>query len=174
MEIEKKYLIRHIPVSLASYPSKQLEQAYISVNPVIRVRKADDRYRLTVKSAGLLARQEFELDLDKAAYERLLLKADGTIVSKRRYRMPLTDTEGTTGNRALDETLVIELDVFDGLYDGLIYAEVEFPTEADANRFTAPDWFYRDVTLDGSYHNSALSSMNENQRLAFLARAMNS
>ena len=75
MEIEKKYLIRHIPVSLAAYPSKKLEQAYISVNPVIRVRKADDSYRLTVKSAGLLARQEFELDLDKAAYERLLLKS---------------------------------------------------------------------------------------------------
>ena len=60
--------------------------------------------------------------------------------------------------------------VFEGLYQGLIYAEVEFETKEDADNFAAPAWFTRDVSMDGAYHNSALSSMNEEQRLAFMAR----
>ena len=62
------------------------------------------------------------------------------------------------------------LDVFEGLYQGLIYAEVEFETKEDTDNFAAPAWFTRDVSMDGAYHNSALSSMNEEQRLAFMAR----
>ena len=46
----------------------------------------------------------------------------------------------------------------------------EFETKEDADNFAAPDWFTRDVSMDGAYHNSALSSMNEEQRLAFMAR----
>ena len=80
------------------------------------------------------------------------------------------DTEGTTGDKEKDAGLKIELDVFEGLYQGLIYAEVEFETKEDADNFAAPAWFTRDVSMDGAYHNSALSSMNEEQRLAFMAR----
>ena len=58
--------------------------------------------------------------------------------------------------------------VLAGLYQGLIYAEVEFETKEDADNFAAPAWFTRDVSMDGAYHNSALSSMNEEQRLAFM------
>ena len=106
--------------------------------------------------------------MNEADYKRLLGKVDGNLVTKRRYIIPLTDTEGTTGDKQKDAGLKIELDVFEGLYQGLIYAEVEFETKEDADNFVAPAWFTRDVSMDGAYHNSALSSMNEEQRLAFM------
>lgn len=159
MEIEKKYLIKEIPLKLEEYRYTDMEQGYISVTPVIRVRKDGGKYILTVKSKGLLSRQEFELDLSKAEYDSLLKKIEGNIISKRRYIIPLTVTEGTTGDMAMDETLKIELDVFKAPYDGLIYAEVEFPTEAAAAAFTPPAWFKREVTYDPTYSNSNLSSM---------------
>ena len=85
MEIERKYLIKEIPFSLEAYPYKELEQGYISTSPVIRIRKADEQYILTVKSSGLLERQEFELPMNETDYKRLLGKVDGNLVTKRRY-----------------------------------------------------------------------------------------
>ena len=60
MEIERKYLVHEIPVDLTKYQVKHMEQMYVSVKPVIRIRRTDDRRVLTVKSKGLLSRQEFE------------------------------------------------------------------------------------------------------------------
>lgn len=167
MEIEKKYLVKSIPFDHTKYPCKVLEQGYISVEPVIRIRRSDDRYILTVKSKGLLTRQEFELEVEEPSYQALLHKADGNIVSKKRYVIPLIETEGSTGDKELDGQLAIELDVFDGVFQGLIYAEVEFPSEAAANDFRPPAWFYKDVTQDGKYHNSSLSRMSEEERKTF-------
>ena len=59
--------------------------------------------------------------------------------------------------------LTIELDVFSGAYQGLILAEVEFPTLEEANQFIPPDWFSQDVTMTGEYQNSRLSQMKPKQ-----------
>lgn len=168
MEIEKKYLIKEIPVDYSKYPCQVMEQGYISTDPVIRIRKSNDKFLLTVKSKGLLARQEFEIEIEENAYQNLLQKVDGNIVSKRRYVIPLTDTDGSTGDTTLDGLLKIELDLFEGVFQGLIYAEVEFSSEEAANDFKAPTWFYKDVTLDGTYHNSTLSRMTDEERNSFL------
>ncbi len=169
MEIERKYIIKEIPLDLEAYQSMKLEQGYLSVKPVIRIRKADERYILTVKSKGLMERQEYELDLSEEEYASLMNKVEGNLVSKTRYIIPLTDTNGTCGDKMTDRKLNIELDIFDKNFKGLVYAEVEFPTNEAAEAFTAPDWFYRDVTLDGRFHNSALSRMNIEEIDAFIA-----
>ena len=39
MEIERKYLVRRLPDNLESFPSRRIEQAYLSVGPVVRVRR---------------------------------------------------------------------------------------------------------------------------------------
>ena len=75
----RKYLIKEIPFSQEAYPYKELEQGYISTSPVIRIRKADKQYILTVKSSGLLERQEFELPMNEADYKRLLGKVEGNL-----------------------------------------------------------------------------------------------
>ncbi len=146
MEIERKYLVAALPEGYSSFPSHSIEQAYLCTEPVVRVRKEDDRYYLTYKSKGLLEREEYNLPLTGEAYSHLLSKADGMVLTKRRYLIPM---EGTT--------LTIELDIFSGAYQGLCLAEVEFETRQDAESFVPPDWFGRDVTFSGEYQNSRLA-----------------
>ena len=147
MEIERKFLIKQIPKDCTSFPCRQIEQAYLNTDPVVRVRRDNEDYYLTYNGKGLLSREEYNLPLNKEAYEHLLSKADGIILTKKRYMIPVP------GN----EHLTIELDVFEGHYNGLILAEVEFSTEEEAKAFNPPSWFGEDVTFSGEYHNSRLS-----------------
>ena len=148
-EIEKKYLIKEIPFSLDSYPRHKLEQAYLCTDPVIRIRREDDQYILTYKGSGLLIREEYNLPLTKEGYLHLLPKADGNIIRKTRYLIPIKGSSHT-----------IELDVFEEPFSSLILAEVEFNSVEDATLFSAPDWFGKEVTTDTNYHNSTMSKMN--------------
>ena len=148
MEIERKYLIKNLdqlPFHLNDYPHHEIEQAYLNTEPVIRIRRQDQDYYLTYKSKGLMAREEYNLPLNAESYMHLLEKADGNILTKTRYEIPL-------GNH-----LIIELDIFHGKFDGLILAEVEFPTLEEAENFTPPEYFSEDVTFSTEYHNSTLS-----------------
>lgn len=146
MEIERKYLIKTLPENLEQYPLRVLEQGYLCTTPVVRIRKDNDKYELTYKSGGLMARQEYNLPLTADAYEHLRLKVDGRIISKRRYMLPLRE-------------YTIELDIFEGDLAPLMLAEVEFSSIEEANAFEPPEWFGEDVTFDGRYHNSCLSKM---------------
>lgn len=152
MEIERKYLVDTPPEAYQSYPSHAIEQAYLCTAPVVRIRKEDESYYLTYKSKGLLAREEYNLTLTGEAYRHLLAKADGIILTKRRYLIPLSGTD-----------YIIELDVFAGHYEGLMLAEVEFPSVEAAEQFQPPAWFGQDVTFSGEYQNSCLS-MGRNPR----------
>lgn len=143
MEIERKFTIKELP-DLSKYSFHVMEQGYLNTYPVVRVRKEDDNYYLTYKGKGLLAREEYNLPLDEAAYYHLVEKADGIIIRKKRYRIPY-------------EKYTIELDIFEEPYENLVIAEVEFETEEEAMEFTPPAWFEEDVTLDRRYHNSNLS-----------------
>lgn len=145
MEIERKYLIHTLPDNLDQYPSHKIEQGYLNTNPVVRIRQSDDDYYLTYKGGGLLSREEYNLPLTREAYEHMRPKADGIVLSKRRYLIPL------------DDHLTIELDVFDVPYKGLYLAEVEFEDLESALAFTPPEWFGPDVTLSGNFQNSLLS-----------------
>lgn len=145
MEIERKYLIQTLPENLEQYPHHIIEQGYLCTEPVVRIRRQDDDYILTYKSKGLMVRDEYNLPLTAAAYEHLKPKADGLIITKTRYVIPL------------NKILNIELDVFHEAYEGLCLAEVEFPNEDMANGFIPPDWFGEDVTFSSKYHNSTLS-----------------
>ena len=158
MEIERKFLIKSLPENLDSYPCRHIEQAYLCKNPIVRIRHMDDEYILTYKSGGMMARQEVELPLNKDSYEHLKTKADGTIITKKRYILPLSDH------------LKIELDIFEGMLKGFIMAEVEFASVEEAESFIPPSWFIKDVTFDSDFHNSNLSKMQEEQRLAFLKK----
>ena len=140
MEIERKFTLRSLPDDLDQYPHKDLSQAYICRDPVIRVRKAGNTYELTVKGEGLLSREELNLPLTEKSYLDLLSKHEGKIIEKTRYRIPL-------------DPYVIELDVFHGENEGKILAEVEFPSEEEANAFSPPSWFLADVTYDLRWHN---------------------
>ena len=146
MEIERKYLLRKLPDNLDTYRHRHLEQGYLCTAPVVRIRKDDDRYELTYKSGGMMVRQEYNLLLTKDSYEHLKNKIDGRLISKKRYMIPY-------------EKYMIELDVFENDLAPLVLAEVEFETEEEANTFTPPEWFGKDVTFSKAYHNSVLSQI---------------
>lgn len=155
MEIERKFLIQSLPDNLESYPFHQIEQGYLSTEPVVRIRREDETYYLTYKSKGLMVREEYNLPLTKEAYLHLLPKIDGILIAKKRYLIPLA---AKTSSEEMQNThLTIELDVFGGELAPLMLAEVEFETEEEARTFTPPEWFGEDVTYSSRYHNSVLS-----------------
>ena len=147
MEIERKFLIRQMPEHLEQYPCLPLEQAYLCTNPVVRVRREGEDFYLTYKGRGKMIREEYNLPLNREAYAHLLPKADGTVITKKRYRIPLAP-------------YTAEVDVFEGILKGLVLAEVEFPSEEEALAFLPPDWMGEEVTQDSRYHNSFLSSLD--------------
>lgn len=155
MEIERKYTIKELPPHLTSYPFHEIEQAYLNRSPVVRIRKQDDTYILTYKGSGMMAREEYNLPLDEPSYYHLKEKADGNVITKKRYLIPLKDIlpEHT-------DHLMIELDIFEGSLSPLIIAEIEFPTKEMAESFTPPPLFDKDVTFQPEYHNSNLSAMS--------------
>lgn len=150
MEIERKFMMDRLPEGFASrlseYQSEELKQGYLCTAPVVRVRQEGPEYVLTYKSAGLLSREEYNLPLTEEAFRTLLPKCDGKIIEKTRYKIPLPETG-----------LTAELDLFSGDLQGLIYVEVEFPSEEAALSFVPPAWFGREVTSLPGYSNSALS-----------------
>ena len=145
MEIERKFLINTLPENLEQYQQKEIEQGYLCTNPVIRIRRSNDKYILTYKGEGLMIREEHEHPLTEEAFEHLKAKVDGILIHKTRYLIPYNDK------------LTIELDIFHDELAPLVLAEVEFDSEMEANTFLPPDWFGEDVTHSTQYHNSNLS-----------------
>lgn len=151
MEIERKFLIKEMP-DLDKYPFKKLTQGYLNTSPTVRVRQEGEEYYLTYKSKSIdnIAREEYNLPLTREAFEHLIAKADGNIISKVRYFIPL-------GKNKEGSELTLELDVFEPPFAPLIFGEVEFPSIEEAKSFEAPDWFGADVTDQREYYNSEMS-----------------
>lgn len=163
MEIERKFTIKELPADLDTYSFHLIEQAYLSTNPVVRVRQEDNTYYMTYKGSGMMSREEYNLPLNAESYAHLREKADGIVITKKRYLIPLDKnqirfTDGyVQTSAAANWSPVIELDIFEGALAPLIMAEIEFPDEATANAYIMEDWFEKDVTTDRRYHNSNMS-----------------
>ena len=91
MEIERKFLVdlSDLPFDPKDYPARKIEQAYLCTAPVVRIRRDNDDFFLTYKSKGMMVREEYNLPLTKESYYHLLLKADGRIITKTRYVIPI-------------------------------------------------------------------------------------
>ena len=133
----------------------EMEQGYLCTDPVVRIRRSNDKYILTCKSfdgmigerrADVRMCQEYEINLSEESYKHLRQKVDGGLISKTRYIIPLADGH------------IAELDVFHGPLEGLRFVEVEFQDEEDADLFVPPEWFGQNVSGDKRYSNSFLST----------------
>ena len=123
MEIERKFTVRQLPEDLARYDSHLIEQGYLNTNPVVRVRREDDTYYLTYKGKGSW-QEEYNLPLNEQAYNHLVAKADGNIITKRRYLIPLPP-------------YTIELDVFMEPFAPLVIARWNFPQKKKRKLYPA-------------------------------------
>ena len=160
MEIERKFLIKKLPDDLEAYRCLTIEQAYLCTDPTIRIRRENDSYYMTYKGKGLLSHEEHNLPLNQNAYEHLLPKADGNIISKKRYLLPIEHPDFEEGYTCPvpQPELKVELDIFEPPFAPLMIAEVEFPDEEMAKAFLPPAWLGEDVTCNPEYHNSNLSA----------------
>ena len=152
MEIERKWRISELPADLGSYECIDMEQAYLNEHPTVRIRRENDSYILTYKgiSTDDISHAEYNLPLTKEAFLHMLPKHDGRVIKKKRYIIPLqAEAEGTP--------LTAELDIFDEPFAPLMIVEVEFPSLAAAQSFTAPSWFGEDVTHDRRFRNAVMA-----------------
>lgn len=146
MEIERKFLVKEIPNDLSKFQCLDIVQAYISTDPVIRLRKHNDtEFMLTLKSKGHLIREEIEFPLTKEQYLNLWPKVESDVICKKRYLIPI------------DDGLTAELDIYEDFLEGLVTVEVEFESQLAAERFMPPSWFGKDLTHDSRYKNCNLA-----------------
>ncbi len=141
MEIERKFHMLRAP-ELPARTHTRMSQSYLSLLPEVRIRRYEDlmggapeRWELTIKSEGTLAREEINKPLTAEEYGILLrMTGDCPPIVKDHYTY---DYEGC----------VLEFSTVDaGLETGFTYAEVEFPTLEAAAAFTPPEWFGEETT----------------------------
>jgi adenylate cyclase len=133
-EIERKFLLSRLPESVSSAGNPEERYfLYIDDESEIRIqRKGNDRFTLQNKaSTGALHDIKQTISITAQQFEGL--KAFGnTGVERVNYTLP--NIPGAT------------IKVYSGRFRGLIRAEVEFDTEAQAQSFQVPDWFGAEIT----------------------------
>ena len=146
-EIERKYLVTDESWREEIASRTRFRQGYIASleDRSVRVRiMGEEAAKLTIKvGTGALIRDDYEYDSPVADAEELLKSVPGFILEKIRYTV---EHEGFTW----------EIDVFDGLYRGLIVAEVEMRSEADQPAL--PAWVGDEVTGDRRFSNQQLAT----------------
>jgi CYTH domain-containing protein len=151
-ETERTFRVSDLPPDLDRATADRIEQGYIVIGDdglEVRVRRRGDQSFLTIKQGEGRVRLEEELEIDADRFARLWPLTEGRRLEKTRYVL-----QGPGG-------VDIELDVFCGELEGLLTAEVEFPSDAAADDFEPPPWFGEEVTGDSRYRNRSLASQGK-------------
>lgn len=137
MEIERKFLVKDLNINLGEYEHKYIRQNYLYKDLYTAIRKrliikdGKSKYFYTIKTnkEGFSV-NEIEKEITMEDYYNIKCNPNYTEISKDRYIIPYKKYR-------------IELDVFQGDFKGLIFAEVEFPNEKEAFEFDKiiPKWF---------------------------------
>jgi adenylate cyclase len=144
-ETERKFLVKSEFRHLAVREIKII-QTYLSIDPdkTIRLRIADDRAYMTVKSRPVMnsiTRNEWEVEIPVTDAEEMMhICLPGKVV-KTRYLVP-------SGKHTF------EVDVFHDKNEGLVIAEIEL--NADDEYFERPLWLGEEVTGRPQYYNANL------------------
>lgn len=148
-EIERKFLVTNSLFKEQAVRIMDLRQGYIGcpIDGEARVSIRDQKAWVIIKNQGKLSRLEYELPIPKEDAETLLKEVCGRVIHKTRYIIPAG-------------TLKWEVDVFHGVDDGLVLAEIELPSED--THFEIPSWIGKEVTDDYLYYNSTLATSDYN------------
>lgn len=169
-EIERKYTIKYLPKDIEIEKIENIEQAFIycDENTLIRIRKMETKlkngkqsldYIYTVKTKGNIQYDksyttakayEIESNITKENYEKLLPKKISNKITKTRVVTPIQDK------------LKVEIDIYYDYLQGLLTAEVEFPSEEEAEQFNKPDWLGEEIGYK-ELSNRKLAEMDQEQ-----------
>lgn len=147
LEIERKFIVAKLPTNLLRLEHYDIEQGYTDHKRLRRIIRStgSEEFILGCKKGTGLVRVETERKISETQFWKLWNKTRGRRLQKTRYLMELGD-------------LVIEIDVFRGRFEGLKFAEVEFKSKEQAEQFTPPNWFGKEVTDDVHYSNRSLAT----------------
>ncbi len=151
LEIERKFLIRQLPTGLGEQQGERIEQGYLAIDAnltEVRLRHRGEKYYLTVKGAGMVIRNEWEMEIPENQFNKFWPATIGRRLTKTRYEIPY-------------ENVMIEIDIYADKLKGLVTAEVEFKSEAEMERFVPPAWLGEEVTTNNDYRNKNLITLNE-------------
>ena len=145
LEIEQKFLVDR---NLLEFPERSIciVQGYLNDDPVTRIRCMTGTCKqafLTIKSKrkGISCLEfEYEIPYEDAI---VILQMTTKIVEKQRYEIWY-------------DGFAWEVDVFSGVNEGLIIAEIELPDEN--TNFKLPKWIITEVSSDSRYNNSNLAN----------------
>jgi CYTH domain-containing protein len=170
-EIEFKYLISHLPGGLP--PGEELLQAYLPTTDgtTKRIRQHISqagaiKYYLTLKTRGLIGRQETEQKITAEEFTLLWKQKKTGHIHKQRYTIPLL--VGTCQLQA-------EFDEYFEQLKGLYTVEVEVPDitlrpqvlKALQEKFSYSEKEIIDVTEDKRYKNANLLNVNIQNLIKF-------
>lgn len=145
-EIERKFLVRNKDWRLDVIKQSRIKQGYIAVNNqcAVRVRITDTEALLSIKSSGLaISRKEYEYLIPvEDALEMMERFCPRHYVQKTRHYVRC-------------QHKVWEVDVFEGLNQGLVVAEIELESESEA--IALPDWVGQEVSGEARYLNNNLA-----------------
>lgn len=143
-EIERKFLVKDQSWKAQVRTQAQLKQGYLSMDTerTVRIRCTNEKAFITVKgqSEGI-SRQEFEYKIPISDAIQMLGLCKLPPVEKTRHTLKI-------GHKTW------EIDVFEGVNEGLVIAEVELTSESE--KFPVPSWAGKEVSDDPKYFNVQL------------------
>ncbi len=146
IEIERKFLVKGDFRPFVTH-SAHIAQAYLCISEerTVRVRIKNDKAYLTIKggsNSNGFSRREFEYEIPANDARELLKMSPFPIIEKERCYVP-------AGKHTF------EIDIFTGINEGLILAELELESENEP--FEKPDWLGEEVTGDKHYYNAFMA-----------------
>lgn len=156
MEIERKFLVKDInSLDLSKYHHKTIIQNYLYVDKFTAIRKRKiidnnlNKFTYTIKTAKVgISVNEIEKDISEDEYNNLSLNPNYNTIEKERYLISF-------------DKYNIELDIFKGIYQGIIFAEIEFSSEEIAFEIDLPNWFGPELSSKITNSEMAISPVNK-------------
>jgi len=138
LEIERKFAVKCTDFLVNAKESYKITQGYLNTdkNRTVRIRTKGSKGFITVK--GISSTDGVSEDA-----EALLKLCEDFAIEKTRYIIPY-------------ETVIYEVDVFEGCNLGLVIAEVELETVTQ--QFEKPEWLGNELTGDERFYNAYLSN----------------
>jgi CYTH domain-containing protein len=144
LEIERKFLLKNDNWKTLVKEEISIKQGYLNSEKerTVRVRSYGNKGLITIKGKNKnLTRKEFEYEIPLTDALQMLNLAEQPIIEKTRFI-------------ATNKTHTWEIDVFEGVNNGLIVAEIEL--ESETEQFDIPEWIGKEVSTDPKYYNASL------------------
>jgi adenylate cyclase len=161
-EIERKFLLDELPLSLTCKKKEYIRQGYLAVSDTgkVRIRQKDDRFNQTVTRGLGKNREQFKVELTEKQFESFWPGTRHCQLEKTRLNYKWKDH-------------TIYIDQFHGPLDGLFTAKIQFWDETTARAFKKPSFLADEISFDPRYKNHFLAELPAEQRKHIFASGIN-